>query len=167
MEPDAFSGALAGSDAGCLPRAEQQQRICRGRRGDVAEVWTLKRSTSLHFVFSEAGCMVANRIAGAGARESTRQQRRHTACEFAWIWLAAGALVALAAQECSGLQVSGHIASRSPVFTPHLALSPAGRWEEIVCHFLPPPLVITLSDMIKESVCHFHPPTKTLSVSRC
>ena len=69
--------------------------------------------------------MVANRIAGVGARESTRQQRRHTPCEFAQMWLAAVALVALAAQECSGLQFSGHIACRSPAFAPHLALSPA------------------------------------------
>jgi hypothetical protein len=71
--------------------------------------------------------MVASRTAGVGARESTRQQRRHTAFKFARMWLAAGALVALAAQECSGLQVSGHIASRSPAFAPHLALSPAVR----------------------------------------
>ena len=93
--------------------------------------------------FSKALCMVANRIAGAGARESTRQQRRHTACEFARMWLAAGALVALAAQECSGLQFSGHIASQSPAFAPHLAPSPAvGR---------------TLSS---------HAPITTLSVSR-
>jgi hypothetical protein len=42
--------------------------------------------------------MVANRIAGVGARESTRQ-RRHTACKCARMWLAAGALVALAAQK--------------------------------------------------------------------
>ena len=62
----------------------------------------------------------------AGARESTRQQRRHTAFKFARMWLAAVALVALAAQECSGLQFSGHIAFRSPAFAPHLALKRDG-----------------------------------------
>jgi len=78
-----------------------------------------------------------------GARESTRQQRRHTSCKFARMWLVSVALVALAARECSGLQFSGHIASRSPAFAPHLALSPAVRR--------------TLSS---------HPPTTTLSVSK-
>jgi hypothetical protein len=43
------------------------------------------------------------------------------------MWLAAVALVALAAQECSGFQCSFHIACRSPAFAPHLALSPAVR----------------------------------------
>jgi hypothetical protein len=73
LEPDAFSGALAGSDAGCLPRAEQQQRIGRGRRGDVAEVWTLKRSTSLHFVF------LGGWLHGREQDRGSRSTRKHTA----------------------------------------------------------------------------------------
>ena len=85
-----------------------------------------------------------NRIAGGGARESTRQQRRHTSTRVcADVACSCCSLVALAAQEGSGLQVSGHIASRSPAFAPHLALCPAVRQ--------------TLSS---------HPPTTTLSVSR-
>jgi hypothetical protein len=42
-------------------------------------------------------------------RKHTAAAQTHTACEFARMWLTAGALVALAAQECSGLQVSGHM----------------------------------------------------------
>jgi hypothetical protein len=44
--------------AGCLPRAEQQKRIGRRRRGDGAAVCCLERSTSLHFFFFVAGYMV-------------------------------------------------------------------------------------------------------------
>jgi hypothetical protein len=76
--------------------------------------------------FSEAAWS-RTRLAGVGSTESTRQRRRQTSCKFARMGLAAVALVALAAQECSGLQFSGHMASRSPVFASHLALSPAVR----------------------------------------
>ncbi len=44
---------------------------------------------------------------GVGARESTRQ-RRHTACKCARMWLAAGALVALAAQKTNTFFPSTH-----------------------------------------------------------
>jgi len=55
VEPDAFNGAVAGPGR----RVSAEGRAARGlggRRGDMAEVSFPRRSTSAHFVFSEAGC---------------------------------------------------------------------------------------------------------------
>ena len=62
--------------AGCLPRAEQRQRIGGLRRGDMAEVgydWSRKRSTSLHFVFFEGS------VHGREQDRGSRSTRKHTA----------------------------------------------------------------------------------------
>ena len=68
--------------------------------------------------FQQDGCMVAKSGSRSTRKPTAAAQTHvlHVCAEVACSWCSA--LVALAAQECSGLQISGHIASRSPAFAP-------------------------------------------------